>query len=40
MDKLLNENQKKQLTTSDTQETDNNGFINIPEGVDEQLPFN
>lgn len=40
MDKLLNENQKKQLATSDTQETDNNGFINIPEGVDEQLPFN
>ena len=40
MDKLLNENQKKQLTTSDTQETDNNGFINIPDNVDTELPFN
>ena len=40
MDKLLNENQKKQLATSDTQETDNNGFINIPDNVDTELPFN
>ena len=41
MEKLLSENKKKQLTAAGEQKpAEDGGFINIPENIDEELPFN